>query len=77
MKRRNQRTNSLYTGFDLSVWSDVVKLYPFNLMLGEWRWKHIAQKNFQSYWKQIHCWKNYFWGPIGIYLLEFSNTQVE
>ena len=44
-----------------------------NLMLGEQRWKHIAQQIFSGTENKFIVWNYCFLGPTSIYLFEFSN----
>ena len=72
------------TGFDLSFWSAVVKIYPFatlywvkheNICPHKFS-KPIRQYMFLSYWKQIYLLKLQFLRPNRhIYLIKFSNIN--
>ena len=72
-----------YSGFNLSFWSAVVKIYLFATLC--WvRKNENSPTNFPSPYDNIFlivtenkciAWNYHFWGPACIYLIEFSNIN--
>ena len=69
------------SGFDLSIWSAIVKIYPLTALCWANKDENMQPSKFsqssgqyisQGCWKKIIAWKYHPSGPAGIYLFKFN-----